>query len=725
MRFVSSKCVNPLRKFFSNGVNVPIVLQMEAVECGAAAVAMILAYYGKRLPLDDVRQECGVTRDGSNAASMMKAARKYGLKVKGMRLEVADLEKQKLPAVVHWEFNHFVVLERLTETHAYLADPALGRRRVTRSDFNGSFTGIALLLEPGPDFVREDKRPPKLTQLLSMLHGAKHGLVLIGILSLLLTMVGFGVPVFTQIYVDNVIINVQADWRTLLLWGLVLMVLGQMVINYLRQRLLVNIRLKLSLSMLNRFVEHLISLPIRFFTQRGTGDLMTRVRLNDSVRMLLSDTAITAVLDIALVFIYLFLMVLYDLTLTGFVMLAAVINIITVMIVSRARVNQNALFLAEMSRQKSVEMGSLAMMETIKSSSSEDQAFSRWRGLYVNSTNSGQSFSRLSIPLNLVPVFASTAVTGLVLWIGGARIISGHMTVGMVMAFQSLQAAFLAPVGRLVAFCGSIQQAQGNIERINDVLRAEKERVPENPVSISGLEGRIELRDVSFGYSPTAPPLIKDLSVTIQPGSRIALVGPSGSGKSTIAKLIVGILSPAGGDVFFDGVNIKDVDMDILRRQIGIINQDTFLFAGSVRENLSLWDEEVPLIEIVRAAKDACIHDDISILPEGYDSVLAEAASNLSGGQGQRISIARALTHNPSILLLDEATSALDTVTEKIVYGNLHKRGCSTIIIAHRLSTIRNADEIIVLSKGAIVERGRHEKLMELNGVYASLVRKG
>ncbi|MFH1725903.1 MAG: NHLP family bacteriocin export ABC transporter peptidase/permease/ATPase subunit [Elusimicrobiota bacterium] len=714
-----------LLPFFSGRTSVPLVLQMEAVECGAACVAMILAHHGRRLPLEEVRHVCGVTRDGSNAGSMLKAARRYGLAAKGYRLDGKDLERARLPAVIHWEFNHFVVAERFTKDHVLLADPAVGKRRVTRKEFDGAFTGIALILEPGPDFAREDRRPPRIPQLLAMLRGAKGGLLLVGALSLLLTLVGFGVPVFTQIFVDNVIVKGQADWRTLLLWGLALMVSLQLLTSFLRQRIMVNIRLKLGFSMIDRFVEHIMALPIHFYTQRGTGDLITRVRLNEDVRMLLSDLAVTALLDIVFVFIYLILMMLYDLPLTGLVLLAAAVNVAAVLLVNRARINKSAVLLSETSKQRATEIRSLAMMETIKSSGSEGQAFARWRGLYVNAANCGQELGRLSMALDLAPAFTCSAVTGLVLWFGGLEVIAGTMTVGMVMAFQSLQAAFLAPITRLVGFCGDLQQAQGNVERINDVFRAERESAPADPADVGMLSGRIELGGISFGYSPTAKPLIDGLSIAVTPGARIALVGPSGSGKTTVAKLMVGILSPQRGTVRFDGVDIRDMDLDILRRQIGIVNQDSFLFRGTVAENLSLWDEEVSLADITRAAKDACVHEELCALPGGYDAMLDEGAANLSGGQRQRLCIARALAHDPAILLLDEATSALDAVTERRVDRNLQRRGCTAVIIAHRLSTIRNADEILVLDKGAVAERGRHEELMKLGGIYASLIRTG
>ncbi len=704
---------------------VPLVLQMEAVECGAAALTMILRYYGKMVPLDQVRYACGVSRDGSNAGSMLKAARNFGLDVHGYRMEVSDLEKAHLPAIIHWEFDHFLVVERFTRRWVYLADSARGYRRVTREQFNGSFTGIALICKPAAEFHPGDTMPSALVDLLSLLQGTRAALLLVGVASLIVTMIGFGVPVFTQVFIDNVLVRRQAEWKTILLWGLFFMVLLQVLTGYVRSRLLVNVRLKLSFSMLNRFVKHLIALPIGFFSERGSGDLMARVDLNNNLRQLLSDSLITAVLDIALVVLYFMLMIFYDLTLAAIVALAAVINIVTIVLVNRARVNQNELMLSEEAKQRSAELVVMSMIETIKSSGAEDETFAHWRGLAVNTINVEQSFRRLDIPLQTIPILVSSAVTGLVLWIGASRVISGVMTIGMVMAFQALQAAFLAPVSRLVSFAGSLQQVKGNWERIEDVLRAPPELPPPDPVQVGRLSGRIELKNVTFGYNPVAPPLINNFNLAVEPGRQVALVGPSGAGKSTIAKLIIGILTPLSGEVLFNGVNINKLDLRLLRRQIGIVNQEPFLFKGTIRDNISLWDNELPLESVIRATKDACIHEEIMDRPAGYDTILEEEGSNLSGGQQQRVCIARGLAHHPQILLLDEATSSLDAVTEERVIGNLLKRGCTLIEIAHRLSTIRDADEIIVLDDGKVVERGTHEELMKLDEVYASLIKTG
>lgn len=696
---------------------------MEAAECGAAALTMVLGYWGKHLPLDEVRQACGVSRDGSNAASMLKAARHYGLEARGYRLEVAALEQYTLPAIVHWEFNHFLVVERFARKWVYLADPARGYRRVIREEFDASFTGIALIFQPGPAFVPGDSRPPAFRQILSLMAGARYALALVGAASLLITLIGFGVPLFTQVFLDNVFIDHQLEWRTVLLWSLAAVVALQYLASYVRERLLVNIRIRLGFGMFHGFVDHLISLPISFFTERGTGDLMARVSLNNTLRQLLSDDLVTALLDIALVFLYLVLMFFYDLTLALVALAAAALNIAAIALVNRTRVNQNELLLSETAKQRSAEMAALRMIETLKSTGSEDEVYSRWRGLAVNATNYSQKFGLLNLPLQTIPVLASAVVTGLVLWIGGGRIIGGMMTVGMVMAFLALQASFLAPVNRLVSFAGSLQQIKGCWERIQDVLRAKPCPAPARPAALDMLSGRIELRNVTFGYNPVAPPLIEQLSISIHPGQRIALVGASGSGKSTIANLITGILSPNGGQVLYDGVDLRDADLETLRRQIGIVNQQSFLFAGTVRNNLTLWEEDVPHPDLVRAVQDACLDEEIRAMANGLDTALEEDGANLSGGQKQRLCLARALVRNPSILLLDEATSSLDTLTEEQIDRNLQRRGCTCVIIAHRLSTIRTADEILVLEGGKIVERGTHRDLVGRNGIYAALIR--
>lgn len=702
---------------------VPLILQMEMTECGAASLTMVLGYYGRYLPLDVVRDACGVSRDGANAVNILKVARKYGLKCGGYRYPVSKLKEIPLPVIVFWQFNHFLVVSGFNEKYVFLVDPALGYRRVTWKEFSDSFTGIVLQLKPGPDFIREDTRPSLIHGLLSFLPGCRPALGLVWAASFLLVLVGFGVPIFTQVFIDFVIIDEQVDWRWVLLWGMVGLILLRLITGYIRQHLLINLRIKLGFALLDRFVEHLLKLPLAFYSERGTGDLMARIQLNNNVRSILSDQLISSLLDIFLVVIYLILMLFYDLTLTMIVLGAAVINVSTIIFVNRARINQNSLMIAAHAKQRSVEMMGLSQIETIKSSGAEDRFYARWRGLAINTINSSRSLNYLSIPLTAIPAVTTAAVSGLVLWRGGSLVIGGAMSIGMVMAFQALQNSFLSPVTRLVGFGGTIQTLKGNWARIEDVLRVKPEPEPEDPVKIGALLGKIELRNITFGYNPTAPPLIKDLSLTIKAGQRVAIVGPSGSGKSTLVKLITGVIPADEGGIFYDDVEMRRLDKIALRRQMGIVNQNDILFKGTVAANLSLWDPDVTMDTMVKAAQDACIHREIISLPAGYDSMLEEAGANLSGGQIQRVCLARALSHYVTILVLDEATSALDTVTEKLVLDNLKKLKCTTIFVAHRLSTVRDMDEILVVHNGAIVERGSHEELIKKNGFYASLIR--
>lgn len=702
---------------------------MEAVECGAAALGIVLHHHGLFVPLSELRESCGVSRDGSNAANVVKAARRYGLKAKGLSTSLEDVQKLKPPFVIFWNFNHFVVVEGFHGGRAYLNDPAAGRRSVALQEFDEAFTGVVLYMEPGPDFRPEGREPSAASALAGRLRGHGRDLLYSVTAGFLLVAPGLAVPLITRVFVDEVLVGRQDRWLRPLLLGLVFMAALQIVLRLLQFRYLRHLRMKLAIKLSSAFVWHILRLPVGFFSQRFAGEISTRVALNNGIADALSGQLASAIIDSLMLVFYVAVMLSYDIPLTLIGVVFAFGNVLALRWIARRRMDANMRLRQDVGKVAGVSIAGLQSMETIKASALESSFFNRWAGYYTKATAARQELSLANQSVAIIPGLISALTTMLILVVGGLRVINGDITIGMLVAFQSMMIMFQRPVATLVALGGTLQTLEGDMKRVDDVTQtaidpeARRARSEQPLLSASPrLEGRLELRGVTFGYSRVAPPLIEEFDLVVEPGNRVALVGGSGSGKSTLAKLVCGLYQPWSGEILLDGKPRRLWPRNLLAQSLSMVDQDILFFAGSIVDNLTLWDPTIPRSQLRDACRDAEIYEVLRSLPGGFDAELLEGGSNLSGGQRQRLEIARALVNSPSILVLDEATSALDAETEFRIDRNLRKRGCSTMVVAHRLSTIRDAEEIIVLQKGKVAQRGRHEQLWETEGEYRRLI---
>jgi|TARA_B110000908_G_scaffold71443_1_gene86236 NHLM bacteriocin system ABC transporter peptidase/ATP-binding protein len=712
-------------------VKTPTVLQMEGVECGAAALSIILGYHKKFVPLEKLRIACGVSRDGLKATNILKAAREYGLEAKGYAKSIEKLMQLEMPAIIFWNFNHFLVIEGFTKNKVYLSDPAQGRYHVSHQEFDDAFTGVVMTFKPGEKFEKGNEKKGLLSSLASRVTNSKMSITYIIIASLFLVIPGLIIPSFTKIFIDKYLVNGISEF----IMPLLLVMSGILLINsilvYLQQYYLLRLETKLALTTSSKFLWHVFHLPIAFFTQRYSGEIGNRVSLNDKVAKLLSGDLANSALNVIVVVFYALLMFSYDVVLTLIGIVMATLNIVALQFVSRARKDANRNFINENGKLLGTTTSGISMIETLKASGRENDFFTTWTGYLAKVMNTQQELGWLTTRLNIIPPLLMSLTTTIILGTGAMRVMDGEMTLGMLVAFLYLMSNFMGPVNQLVRVGSLLQETEGDMGRIDDVLNyeiatefEEKEETkfffPED--KLQKLTGHFEMKNVTFGYNTTMPALIKDFSLRLRPGSRIALVGGSGSGKSTIARLASGLYDPWEGDILFDSKLRKDFPRHIITESVAVIDQEVLMFKGSIHENIAFWDSKIPEKHIIQSARDAAIHDVVAARTNAYDSEVMERGANFSGGQRQRLEIARALALNPSILIMDEATSALDPKSEKTVMDNIKKRGCTCLIVAHRLSTIMDCDEIIVMEFGKIAERGTHLELMKLKGVYAQLI---
>ncbi len=705
------------------------LLQMEAVECGAAALGSILGYHGRVVPLEELRVRCGVSRDGVTAKNIIIAARGYGLEAKGFKREMEDLRTTHLPAILFWNFNHFLVLEGFVGNQVFLNDPGTGPRRITMEELDEAYTGVVLTFEPGPAFEPEGKEPSVVGALASRMRGSEEALLFAVLAGLALVIPGLAVPAFSRVFVDKILVSHLESWVKPLLLGMALTAAMRGGLTWLRERYLLRLETKLAVANSGKFFWHVLRLPMEFFSQRYAGEVSGRVALNDWVAYLLSGRLATTLIDAAMIVFFGAVMLVYDWALTLLGVSVVALNLLVLRWVSDRRVDGNRRLLQEAGKMGGVLMSGLANMETLKATSRESDFFTTLAGHQAKVQVVSQELAVKTQVMLVGPSLLNSLASASVLAFGGYRVMEGDLTMGMLVAFQSLMASFTGPVTNLMQLGAELQEAQGDINRLDDVLRYPVdprvgERTDPSDLGLAEkLSGRLELRNITFGYSRLADPLLTDFSLSLEPGSRVALVGPSGCGKSTLSKLVTGLYEPWHGEVLYDGQPAGKVPRPVFNASVAFVDQDIVLFEGTIRDNLTLWDETVPDTDVIQAAKDALIHDAITSRPGGYDSKLEEGGGNFSGGQRQRLDIARALAVNPRILVLDEATSALDTLSEQLVDENIRRRGCTCLIVAHRLSTIRDCDEIIVLERGQVVQRGTHDGLMkEPEGLYARLI---
>ena len=715
-------------------IATPVLLQMHASECGAACLGSILAYFGRWVPLTELREKCEVSRDGSSAASILRAARHYGLECSGLSLRTAQLQKLPLPSILFWQFSHFVVFEGSDSAHFYLNDPATGRRRLSAEEFDRGYSGIALRFERGAGFSPGGEPAGLFRQLDALLAGSRCALAWVAACALMLTLLALVVPASLSIFVDDALAN-HEPWG-----GLAAALLGGGVLVYvlslLKHRFLKRLAVRIAVAGYNRGVSRLLRLPVEFFEHRLAGDLTDRVSSIDRIAKTLTDRFLAPIVEMAMSAVLLAAMLACDFRLALIVLLLAVLHVLLARFLHNVRAVRSQAMRREQGLLIGLGMQMLSHADNLRMTGADDRFFSRWSGQQARELRARQLYSDLGAVNTALPVLAAALRSAAILGVGGNMVLAGEMTLGTLAGFYILAEMFLAPVGRFLEFAGRRQALETDLQRLEDISKTAEDPVfsRRNPQSDSiatfngrlQLAGRLELKGVTFGFNKSRPPLIKDFNLRVGPGQRVAVVGPSGSGKSTVARLIAGVYRPWSGEILLDGRVRDEIPEEVLRQSISMVDQEVVLFSASLRDNITLWHPAIPDEAVFAAARDACIHDEILLRPQGYATLVEEGGMNFSGGQRQRLEIARALVGNPTVLILDEATSALDAATEEYVDDALRRRGAACLIVAHRLSTVRDCDEIIVLDKGAEVQRGTHDELIaDEDGAYFNLVKSG
>ena len=707
-------------------VKTPTILQMDAAECGAVSLSIILAYYECYLTPSAAREACDVTRDGSKAINIIKAARRLGLDAHGMQLTMETVKYIPAPFIIYWEFNHFLVVEGFSEKRIYLNDPATGPRTVTYDEFDKSFTGVAMVLTPGPDFKKiGEPEPPILKVLWDYLKSSRISFIYILLMALALMFPTFALSFFAEIFVDDILIQHQTGWIINLLLCMLLTGIIIGVLTWFKRYYLIRLYMKLKLVGSTDFFWHLLSLPLNFFQQRSPGDIVGRIEAYNRIATILANNIIDNLVGLITLFFFGIVLVLLNWQLAVITFFISILNAYLLWFISRQVSDAGRRFAQNEGKLGGIEMNGIQIIETIKANAVEDNFFNHWAAHHAKKVNSQQQIEVYAAVLRIVSLFLQGLNTLIILCLGSWFIIHGELTIGTLLAIQILVVGFNGPLLNLLNLGEDLYKLKGDLARVNDVNKHEPEEILSDKTETDLLKKNdkpmLELRAIKFGYSKLEPPIFNDLSIKINPGERIAIIGPSGGGKSSLSRLVCGLFAPWSGEILICGHPLKVISRAEYAKFIGLVDQNIFLFAASVRDNLTLWNSTIKDSDIMDALKIACI-DDVINERGGLDCWIEEGGKNFSGGQVQRLEIARALLIKPQLLVLDEATAALDPLVEKSIYDNLKRQNCTLFIIAHRLSAIRDCDQIIVIKNGQIIQRGRHEQLMQEKGLYQELV---
>ena len=716
-------------------VTTPLLLQMHATECGAACLGSVLAFFGRWAPLAELRERCEVSRDGSTAAGILRAARHYGLNCTGRNVQVGQVTGLPLPLVLFWEFNHFLILEGFDRRRFYLNDPATGRRSLSKEEFSQGFSGVVLQFDPGPEFKTGGDRPSLFRQLPLWMAGAGSAIVDIFTSGLLLALLALVLPVLLGIFVDRVLVDGEP------LGTLVAAVMASTAflmygLTWLKQRCLKRLAVRISVIAGNRSISQLLRLPVEFFNHRLVGEVTDRLLSIDRIAKGISEQFLGLLVEVVTSAVFLAVMFTYDWALSLVILGLTMLSGALAYLVTRLKVDQSHAVRREQGLLLGVGMLMIKHADNLRMTAADDRFFQRWSGQQARELAANQRYAELGLFNRALPGLLLILGSAVVLAVGSVQVMAGEMTLGTLAAFFLLATLFLEPVGRFAEFADKCRSLGIDMSRLEDITKSSEDpgfarrspKVDSIPTFNGRLQlaGQVELRACTFGYNRARPPLIKDFSLVMKPGQRVAIVGPSGSGKSTLSRLVSGLYQPWSGEILFDGHPRHAIPEEVLRRSVSMVDQEVALFSASLRDNITLWNPAIPDEVIVAAARDAGVHDDILRRPLGYATPVDEGGANFSGGQRQRLEIARALVGNPTVLILDEATSALDAATEEYVDDAIRRRGVTCLIVAHRLSTVRDCDEIIVLAKGVEVQRGTHDTLMaDDDGTYSKLVRSG
>jgi len=720
------------KQLISKGIaKVPVIMQMEALECGAACLGMILAYFNKWIPLEKIRKDCGVSRDGSNAQNIMKAAESYGMDVEAYRAETDDLRKEGVfPCIIHWNFSHFVVCDGFRGNKVFLNDPAKGSYSVPMETFDECFTGIVLFIQPGEGFVPEGKPKSMKAFLRKRLSATRAALLFVILTMIISSLTGVLSAGLSRVFLDKMLTGLEPTWFRPFMLGLGVVTLISLVSAWIQAIYSLAMNGKMAIIGNATYMWKVLRLPQEYFSQRYAGDIQMRKDSNAQIAQQIVGTIAPLGINTVMMIFYLIVMMRYSWLLTLIGLFSVLLQILIAYYITHKRINITRVMMRDSGKLSAATTSAIEMIETIKASGAENGYFERWAGYQASVNTQNIRFLELNQYLGLIPKVITGLTNAAILILGIWLTMQGRFTAGMILAFQGFLSSFMEPAFSMIGAGQTIQEMRTEMERIEDVMeypddimvKSLTEQPEEEKKEYTKLSGSVVMRDVTFGYSPLDPPLIENFSLDLRPGQCIAFVGTTGCGKSTIAKLLTGLYQPWNGEILYDGVPLTKIEREVFTGSVAVVDQDIILFNDTIANNIRVWDNSIDDSTMILAARDAQIHDDILKRDGGYEYRISEGGRDFSGGQRQRLEIARALAQDPTIIIMDEATSALDAHTENEVVSAIKSRGVSCIMIAHRLSTIRDCDEIIVMDQGKVVERGTHEQLSELGGVYHTLV---